>query len=994
VGILHRLICVGTLGLAALMTPAVQALPSSLSISQYKHTRWTVDDGAPPSINTLVQGRDGFLWLGAENGLFRFDGLTFQAIAPEHQVGDRSSVTALLSAADGSVWVGYGAGGIARYASGVLRDANAPRSIENVQQLLQTRDGAIWGLLSGSDRPLVRFLNGKWLEVGGGWGLPVEQGVRLLVARDGTLWFATSKRLFFLRPGSRRFEPSSFIPTGSAALVQDKAGVVWAADRVGARPVNGISATRYLYRVPYAPRRRRAIFDRDGNLWGNSDEGIYRISAPDAQGEPSASAAVDKIDRFRASASLTSDQVEVVLEDREGTIWVATELGLDRFRAATVVTEQSLTKVPQWGSVLLASSNGDVFFGQSGGVYRARPGQKPEEILTGDGDAEAMCQGLDGSVWIVLQQRIVRLKDGHSTMMRKPATRQAIIDCAVGHRGTLFLTAGEGLFEHVVVGWRLYPIEQDAQTAGAMPLIVRRDGKLLTYPTGRSLRVYDLPGHTDIVLGPTGIIRQLNTLYERPHSILLGGRFGLAKWHGRTFRYLSRNRIPAFAGTTGIVSTPQGETWVMSRAGIVRIATADLDRAFETPGWNPPLAIYDSRDGLLANAHGYGKRDAVRGGDGRLWFATSGGIVWVDPAHMPRNPLPPPVAITMLRVNGATYRDPKAVVVEPGAGRIAIDFSALSLSIPERVRMRYRLEGVDDVWNEAGSIRRATYTNLGPGNYRFRVIAANDAGVWNRAGATLRLTIQPTFRQSSAFFILCAGAALMSLWGASTFRTRQLSARIRERLEAQINERERIARELHDTLLQGFQGLLLRFQSVANRMLPDSPLRSSMDQALDNAEAVLTEGRNRVSDLRFAVDDQNLAGAIVAIATKIGVDPELPITVTVEGGVRALEPMIGEELLRIAEEAIRNALQHSSASRIEVALMYGRQLQLGVRDNGCGLPDDVVASGNRAGHFGLTGMRERTHRIGGDISLASAPLHGTEVIVTIPGRLAYRNDRT
>ncbi|WP_260600359.1 two-component regulator propeller domain-containing protein [Sphingomonas endolithica] len=974
-------------------TPAY-SLDPALSIAQYKHTRWTVDDGAPPGMSFIVQGKEGFLWIGAKDGLYRFDGLTFEAIPPQRQIGDRQSVTALLAARDGSLWVGYAAGGIARYAAGVLRDAGVPNPTQHIQQLIQTRDGAIWGLLGRSERPLVRFSNGKWEDIGADWGLPRIQGVRLLEARDGTLWFAASSALYSLRAGSKRFDLSRFTLMGSGALAQGPDGNVWVADKTSARAIGPGRATRFPYLVPYTPRGRRAIFDRDGNLWGNSDSGIYRIRAPDPRGEASASMAHTKVDRFRESASLASDNVNAIVEDREGNIWVTTDQGLDRFRAVSVVAEPLLNKVPQWGNVMLAATNGEVFVGQEDGVFRVRPRGNPEQVLAAEGDAEAMCQGPDGDIWMVMQHRIVRFREQPIARLRKPVTRQSINDCAVDRHGRLFLTAGEGLIARVGNGWRIHKLADDDQTGGAMPIIVRSDGKLLTYASSRSLRVYAPPRFTDFVLGRRAAIRHLRTIYDTPDAILLGGRFGLAKVRGTSVRFLAANRAPAVSGTVGIVSTPEGDTWLMSRSNISRIATASLDRAFDDAGWNPPIRTFDFRDGLMSGGHLYGKRDAVRGGDGRLWFATMAGTVRIDPAHLPRNRLPPPVAISILRVDGVIRRDPTSFVVQPGASKIAIDFSALSLGIPERVQVRYQLDGIDDGWIDPGAVRRASYANLSPGRYRFRVIAANEDGVWNTKGAALDLTIRPTFFQSTAFLALCIVAGLLLLWLAYSVRMRQLTARVRGRFEAQLAERERIARELHDTLLQGFQGLVLRFQSVANRMPPGSSLKGAIDEALEHAEDVLTEGRNRVNDLRIASSDEDLAGAIVEEVEKLGLHPALPVSVTTEGQVRPLVVVVREELLRIAGEAIRNAVQHSGASRIEVLLLYGRRVQLSVRDDGRGLPNDVADAGSRPGHFGLVGMRERAERVGGEITIVSLPGQGTEVYVTVPGRLAYLAGRT
>ncbi|MEG3086871.1 sensor histidine kinase [Sphingomonas sp. PB4P5] len=983
------------LSCVALLARPATALPSDIAISQYKHTRWTVDDGLPGAVNALAQGRDGFLWVGTSEGLFRFDGLSFAPVLPDRQIGDRSSVTAVLVARDGSVWVGYAAGGIARYSGGVLRDTNLPRPTEFVQKLRQGRDGAIWGLLGRSDHQLVRFVGGKWEEVGSGWGLPVEQAYDLFVARSGALLLSTNYASFLLRPDSRRFDRLPYKPVGHAAFAEDAAGNIWVADQAGARAL-GRAMTSVSYPAPYGPRGVRAFFDRDGNLWGKSSEaGIYKVRHPTVGGERTAAAAAAKVDTLREITSLTADQVRAIIEDQEGSIWVGTSRGLERFRAPAVITEPLLTKVPMFGTVLLAPSTGDVFLGQQDGVYRVRHHGAPERVLSDMGEAEAMCEAPDGTVWMVMQRRIVRFGSGNAGELAKPTSRQPITDCAVDRRGTLFMTAVEGLFRRAAGSWTLLPVGEREQTGGAMPIVRRRDGSLLYYLSVQSLRLYDHPRYVDFTIRRPGALRQLRTFYEVPGSMLLGGGFGLARWRGNRVSFLSVARTPAFGSVTGIVSTPNRETWLIGRHGIVRVATAALERAFDDPARAPPVTVFDFRDGVPGLVIRDGKRDAVRGGDGRLWFATSGGTVWIDPARLPRNPVPPPVVIGSLEADGRTFTDPVNVVLRPDSARVTIGFAAPSLRIPERVRVFYRMDGADDGWLAAGSVRRATYTNLAPGTYRFQVVAANDDGVWNRSGATLKITIPPTFRESSWFVVLCAAITALMLWAGYSVRTRQLTARVRDRLEAKLAERERIARELHDTLLQGFQGLVLRFQSVANRMSDhsDSALRASLDQALEHAENVLDEGRVRVSDLRFAGNDADFAASITALAGKLGGHSSIPTTVTVEGHVRALDPMVREELLRIGEEAIANAMRHSDATRIEVEVFYDTHMRLCVRDDGAGLPPDIARRGERPGHFGLTGMRERAERAGGRFELATSPGQGTEICVSVPDRLAYRTGK-
>jgi signal transduction histidine kinase len=364
-------------------------------------------------------------------------------------------------------------------------------------------------------------------------------------------------------------------------------------------------------------------------------------------------------------------------------------------------------------------------------------------------------------------------------------------------------------------------------------------------------------------------------------------------------------------------------------------------------------------------------------------------VAWIDPARLHRNTHKPPVVVTSVTANDAKFDMPVGLALSPGTSQLQIDYTALSLSIPERIRFRYKLSGVDDTWVEAAGRRQAFFTNLQPGDYRFQVIAANNDGVWNEEGATLTFSIAPTFLQSIWFKGLIAFAIAALAWLAYIALLRQQAVRLQSRFDIRLAERERIARELHDTLLQGFQALMLRFQRVANRIPAEGELRLLLDDALNQAEGVLVEGRKRVRDLRAADVQGDLAKTIVDAAQK-AIDADGPhFVMTVEGVPQALHALVGEEVLRIAEEAVRNAMTHANAKTIDAILSYGRtELRLIVRDDGVGMSEAILTDG-KAGHFGLIGMRERADRLGGRLAVTSREGAGTEVVLSIPGRASY-----
>lgn len=982
---------------AALISGPASALDPTRTIGQYKHTRWTIEDGAP-SVSSLAQDRQGYLWIGGRDGLYRFDGTRFEPIAPQVRVVGRGTANTMLVDDSGAVWTGYVTGGLTVYRGGLLREVRTPAPETYVMNLVQTQDRTIWVALARPDLPLLRREQGRWQEIGANWDLPRGMVFDILAARDGDLWVTLKTTIAVLRKGTQRFERQNVGFAGHAALSEDPGGNIWISDDQGSRivaPATGsvVTSGRSAYKTPNFLRAASALFDRDGNLWGwDGQTGLFRARRPNP--DPGAlERSLAAVELFRAKDGLNSDIVGEILEDREGNIWVGSSFGLERFRAAPVAIEPNLTKVGKWGFALLGASDGSVYVGQADSVYRALPRGRPEPLIEHVPPVEAICQGPDKTVWIALSDRILQVRDGTIRRIPRPPLAGAeIFDCAVDSHNALWVTTtGQGLFRRTGEAWEHLMVPPPGGSEFAW-MIRDADGRLLTYfDSGRFSRL-DYPNHSDVRLAPGSPLQATSTLYSAPDGPLIGGAYGLARMRGDKFQMLA-TKTEALRGIVGIAQSGE-DTWMMGRAGIIGVSTRDLDKAFANPQSPLPATVLDVRDGLPGFYIRDGKRDAVRGGDGRLWFATTSGVVWVDPKRLSRNPQPPPVAIGALKAKGMTWRNPAKVTLPKGVSSGEIDFAVLSLAIPERVQVRYRLEGVDDGWIDPGPRRQMFFTNLSPGTYRFHVIGSNNDGVWNRQGATLEFMIPPTFLQSWPFMALCALGAATLLWAAYGVRMRQVQERAQAELGARLSERERIARELHDTLLQGFQGLVLRFQAVAERVPVGQPLRPIMDDALERADAVLIEGRDRVRELRTLTSSDDLAQVLVLLAEDLSVDQGVRFDLTVEGRPRALHPVVREEVQRIGEEAVRNAFVHAEATRIEATLTYrSAQLDLNVRDDGVGLPKQVATDGVRSGHYGLTGMRERAARIGGTLTILSREGSGAEVLFRIPGRRAYANRR-
>jgi signal transduction histidine kinase len=467
---------------------------------------------------------------------------------------------------------------------------------------------------------------------------------------------------------------------------------------------------------------------------------------------------------------------------------------------------------------------------------------------------------------------------------------------------------------------------------------------------------------------------------------------------GRVATLTSKNGLPCDT-VHWVMEDDDHAYWLYTACGLVRIARPELDAWVTDPKRTIRAAVFDSSDGvrIRANASGYSPR-AAKTADGRLWFLPGDGVSVIDPHHLPYNNLPPPVHIEQVTADRKKYETSSRLRLPPRIRDLEIDYTALSLVAPEKIHFRYRLEGRDSDWQDAGNRRQAFYNDLSPRNYRFRVAASSNSGVWNEAGASFDFSIDPAYYQTTWFRASYAAAFLGVLWGLYRLRLHQIARGFNARLEERINERTRIARELHDTLLQGFHGVMFRFQAARN-MLPRRPEEAieALDGALEPAEQALSEGRDAIHNLRASTQVTNeLAQAVTALGNEMSHElashdsaHAARFHVVVEGPPRDLHPILRDEVYAIAREAVRNAFRHAQAHDIEAQITYnGSSFQLRIRDDGKGIDAAIVAEG-RAGHYGVPGMRERARRIGGKLDVWTGTGAGTEIELSIPGSIAY-----
>lgn len=993
---------------AGLLPAAFATPPGDAGRARLHMASWAVRDGAPADIWAMAQGADGFLWLGTGTGLYRFDGVRFeQAVLPPGESFPSSNVTALKLLPDGSLWLGFYFGGAAVLKHGHLRNYGAAEGFPSgmVENFAVDDGGVLWAATDGG---LARFAQGHWENVGEHWGYPTHRADWLLLDRTGTLWVVTGRRLMFLRKGAHRFEDTGEAVGGFATLARAPDGTLWISDGLhGTRALPGLSADQpHVARDSPLPRgdfgqAKRMMFDHAGHLWVTDADhgGVYRVDAPGRIADGRPLRPDDISDTFDRAGGLTSDRAVPLLEDSEGDVWVGTNLGLNSFRMNNVGSLEGIEITPAAHYALSVDSRGVLWLAYQGALYRIEH-QAPRKVLDGLPDVADIYAAPDGSIWFQGRWGLKHiLKNGQVEDEPLPeGTHDGDIAAMVsdGQGGVWVGLNNRGTYRYHHGRWQRWSPKGAPVPDVPAALATDARGRLWLGYVGNRLALLD-GGHVRLFNSADGLgVGSVTAIAPFDKDTYIGGDAGLARYRDGHFVSLPASSHAVLQGISGIVKSADGSLWLNGSRGVVRIDAGALQHAFEHPLSALDYRLFDDHDGLPGVAlQASATTTAMVDGDGQLWFATNQGVARIDPARVHRNPVPPPVTIRAVQVGGRSLAARADMRLPERTSNLRIEYTAASLAMPERVRFRYRLEGVDEQWQDAGDRREAFYTNLAPGDYRFRVIAANGDGVWNEQGTELRFHIPPLFYQTPWFVAACVLLGLLLLFGLFLLRLRQVAMRMHGRVEERHAERERIARELHDTLLQSIQGLVLHFQAVAEKIPPGDAVRTMIDRALDRADDVLMEGRDRVLGLRTSSEAiRDLPQAFALVGEDLAPDT-VDFRVVVEGAGRALEPLVREELYRIGREALVNAIQHAHARQIEVEISYDTdQLRLRFRDNGVGIDPAILEAGGRPRHWGLDGMRERAERIGARLDIWCRTGSGTEVELRVPARAAYRGGRS
>jgi len=953
------------------------------SLFHLKHTSWTAEQGAPSNVEALAQTPDGFLWLGTASGLYRFDGVRFDRMSlPADNSITSQHVKALAVLSSGRLLVGFAQGQLAFLRGDRLTLIRTPLPPNPIRDIVQDHEGGIWVAHVGAGSGLARFYRGRWRQFGPESGLPLDWGLNLSVTPDDTVLVRSRAGLFAWHHGASRFESLPNEKSGRPLVIRDAAGAVWRLGVEGAvmlRRPDGRPGMPTVTKLPLQASASSGIAARDGSIWvATWATGLIRF-------RPAADRSVEVM---TAEQGLSSNLTIALLQDREDNIWVGTANGLDQFRQVPIVREPAIPSAKN-GFLIAPGSNGTVLITDFQTLYRTAPGGGVRtETLPKDG-IEVACGGPDGSVmlgasygfWQIVNGRLMALPAPPPPA--PPATTRHLFQCITDSAGRTWYSAmSDGVIMYDRGRWTHFPLPKGMANNWAENMGIDRDGNPLIYLTGGPLMRFGGNGPTPFWSDATSRLGELRAIYPASGGLLVGQALGLSLVRNGRVQSL---RKPWLESTIGLAQTDR-DTWLLNSSGLVRIATADLYATFDDPGRNPPHRIFDQRDGLSGSVESFGKNNLIAGGDGRLWFITADQAESLDPNLAPPNRIKPNVVVTGVSVDGKSWPVDRPIRLGPGAHDLRIVFTATSLTIPSRVRFRYRMAGLNDAWKDPGSVREADFPNMGPGEYRFQVVAANNDGLWNDSGAVLQLSIRPAFYQTWWFFILLGLIVALVAYAAAMLVERQRQARERSLLKAQLGERERIARELHDTLLQGVQAIILNVHGVAKRLPPEHPERLSIDEALDRAETVLMEGRDSVRNLRPMSVNLSLADAVRQTAVLVLADSGTRFSLEVAGEETPLAVEVEEEIRRIASEALVNVVRHAGAAHVDIKLVYRETMvELRIQDDGRGF-DGTHLPGLGSGHFGIQGMYERAAAIGAELTITSASGLGTAFDLILPVR--------
>ncbi|HEX6494800.1 MAG TPA: two-component regulator propeller domain-containing protein [Acidobacteriaceae bacterium] len=1017
----------------ALSTPRLWALDPAPPLRQYGQQLWQTDNGLPQNtVHSIRQTQDGYLWLATDGGLVRFDGIDFTLFDRRSTPQLRSNlIGALTETADGTLWAAT-ADGLVRRSRGSLQVLGAADGLPAgpISGVIPAANAGLWVLtpegvaFGGGDH--FTLIHGLDVPLTGRDGTPIAAGAPdgslwlatalnvvqlrggrvittlprsadlLAVAFDGSLWLAREGTLFHYQGGT--LSPVPLHPPGSSskagnairALYAGSGGRLYiaASGALGILSPGGALVWKTTADGLPASRILRLFEDRQGALWIATEDTVARY----AEG---------RFEILRARSGIAG--IDTFYEDREGNLWLGTDAaGLLELREQRFTTLTTADGLPGDAIRTVLAGGDGVWAGTDGSglAHLSASGSTWQTVTTKQGLASntilALADESDGSLAVGTPDGLSRLVNGHATPAPHSDTlpddfvRSLLYDPA---DSSLWVGTRRGLAHQTASGFALWKQSDGlgSDLVGALALDHAHPGALWIGTRGGLSRLDN--GHITNLTTRDGLSSNVITaLYQDSSGELWIGT------NGGGLNLLRNGRVTAFPSAATdpadvlpefiheIVEDARGDLWLSAATGIYRVSRRQLESFASRTVTHIDVAAYGVADGMRINECSSGHPAAVRAADGTLWFATLRGISVTNPEHQQENRLPPPVAIENVTVDDQPVKitaphKTEMIKVQPGQSRLALHYAGLSFVAPARVRYRYRLEGFDTKWIDAGARRIAYYTNIPPGTYMFRVLAANNDGVWNETGAWLEVRVLPHMWQTWWFRTLLGLAVLLIGYQAYRMRVRNVELRF----NAVLAERTRIAREIHDTLAQDIVGISVQLELVS-RLLGSSvdAARAQLDAARTLVKSSLTEARSSIWNLRSAsAGTDDLPARVNRAVTQAAANGPAKLRFQVRGTYRAAPSAVEDQLLRVSQEAVNNAVHHSGASTIDVTLSYDtRAVELSIDDDGRGFTYDP-AGFIEGGHFGLQGMQERAAEIGSTLRIDTKPAKGTRISLRV-----------
>lgn len=969
------------LGLALCAPARVAAQQASFVVDRYRVDTWRSQGEIKLAFTSnLVQTRDGYLWLSSQSGLLRFDGHRFKAFTADNSPALRGRIRLttipLAEDRDGGLWIGSGSG-VFRLAGGTIRAVASNETfkpdIVNVAAVdghdrlwAVTRSGRIFaigrdGHQQEIDDTVVSYAGSSmsvdnagdiWIAAGEGAVYRVHEGTlskfdfpdgarpgntnRVYAARDGSVWFGTETAVLRLSQGRlRRFALPATQGRGSVSVIAEAA---------------------------------------DGTLWiGTHGAGLHWFDG-------------ERFRSFSRKDGLSDDRVIDILPDRQGNVWVATRDGLNRFQPLPFASYTAYSGLPvempggmvrdAAAGVWLAPPTGGMFFGKldAQGARFARVDRIGDFVT-------ALAPARRGGIWVGQPDgTVMRLADGKRTADPAFTGLPPVTDIVEDADGRVWIATWRGLYR--VANGRLSRVRPHGSGRDDYLLRLFQDTRGAIWSAGLAgMSRIDKAGGSSFVRWPEQVAVRANVVFEAPGgSIWAGSEEGLVRVAGgRLAVVTARQGLPA-SWVGAVESDASGHLWLGQLGGITRIDAGELE------------AVADGRLAELTDVVSYKALDGLPGGDpaawphpwshgdgsGKLWFAMGHGIVAIDPADANAPGFAPKVLIDEAAVDGVPQPDPRRVTLDAGARRVELSYTGVDLSHGPDARFRYRLEGFDPDWVDAGTQRLAAYTRLAPGSYRFRVSARDVQGRWTPAEAAIDVVVLAPFYLQAWFLSALALTVVSVLWlyHRAILRTRSVAIH---------DERTRLARDIHDSLLQGFGGIALQLHAVAQGIGSHTAERPRLDRILALIDRTLTRARKVVWDIRQPHELGDLAATLHTSAHQIFAETDTAVALRVDGRIRHLSQEATSECVRIVEEALTNVRKHACAAQVGITLAYTwSSLLISIRDDGCGFDPDLIA--NRRGHWGLQGIQERARRLRARLAIAARPGAGTRIALTVPLR--------